>query len=508
MDFGTVRQYQQAHIARGYYYENNDKVAEWQKKIAMLNQERMGFVLEPRIVETLAVYAYRATGGERLWIPRMFSSMFWMIGGLFLFLIAKKIASEGAALVAAAFYLFLPFGISSSRSFQPDPLMVAMIIISIYAVLQYFENPSAKRLVIASLLPAFSIFVKPYSIFLVFITFLVNSLFNNGLRKTVFNVHSYVFAVISLLPMALYYFSALLSDVGYMREHAQNSFVPHIMANAYFWKDWFTLIGDVIGYVPFFLGFLGLFLVRPGFSRVFLGALWTGYVIFGIAATHHIHTHNYYHMQFIPVVALSLAPVWDRFMKSVSSKQYAKFFAAAAVIFALSVLSSAGTNLSVWEDDHAGLNKKFRTLRSVIGLNPEFKHFVMDNFEKEHHNAEEIGEIVGHSANTIFLTRDYGRALAYHGELSGLPWPTQASLLERKERGLRIPPKEELFNPDYFTVRTHDKYIKYAPDYFIITYFYEYERQTDLKEFLTHNFSVIGKNEGYLIFDLRKMSGS
>jgi hypothetical protein len=508
MDFGTVRQYQQAHIARGYYFEGLDTIPEWKAEIAKLNQKRMGFMLEPRILETLAVVAYRLTGGERLWIPRMLSSLFWIVGGIFLFLIARKIASEGAAVFAAAFYLLLPFGISSSRSFQPDPLMVAMIIISIYGVLQYFEKPSVKRLVIASLLTAFAIFVKPYSVFLVYITFLVNSLFRNGLRKTVFNIHSYVFAVISLLPMALYYFSALMSDVGYMREHAQNSFVPHIMVNAYFWKDWFMLIGDVIGYFPFFLGLLGLFLMRPGFSRIFLVALWAGYIIFGIAATHHIHTHNYYHMQFIPVVALSLAPVWDRFMESVLSKKYPRIFAVAVLTLVLSVVSSVGTNLSVWRDDSAGLNKKVRSLRSIVGLNPEFKHFLMDDFQKKVRDEEEIGEIIGHSANTIFLTKDFGRSLAYHGELSGLPWPTQGSLLERKERGLRIPSKEELFHPDYFIVRTHNKYIKYAPDYFIITYFSEYERQKDLKEFLTRNFPIIAKKEGYLIFDLRKMSGT
>ena len=112
---------------------------------------------------------------------------------------------------------------------------------------------------------------------------------------------------------------------------------------------------------------------------------------------------------------------------------------------------------------------------------------------------------MGHSPNNLFLTHNFGRAIAYNGEFSGLSWPTRFSLRDRRERGLIPLEKEELFNPRYLTIRTHGKYIKYTPDFFIITEFREFEEQVDLREFLMTNFPVIARSEDYIIFDLRKM---
>ncbi len=76
LDFAPIRQYQNAHIARGLYFENNGSISESRKQIAKLNMERMGFVLEPRIIENVAVAGYRISGAEHLWIPRAVSIIF------------------------------------------------------------------------------------------------------------------------------------------------------------------------------------------------------------------------------------------------------------------------------------------------------------------------------------------------------------------------------------------------------------------------------------------------
>ena len=56
---------------------------------------------------------------------------------------------------------------------------------------------------------------------------------------------------------------------------------------------------------------LGVMLLRSGPARTLLVGLWGGYVLLGFAFAHHIHTHNYYSLQLIPVVALSLGALWD-----------------------------------------------------------------------------------------------------------------------------------------------------------------------------------------------------
>ncbi len=113
-DFAAERQYQSAHIARSLYFESQDSIPEWRRNIAELNMKRMGLLLEPRILENLSVFFYRILGKERFWIPRTLSSIFWLIGGWGLYLIARRIASLEAALFSTAFYLFLPFSILAS----------------------------------------------------------------------------------------------------------------------------------------------------------------------------------------------------------------------------------------------------------------------------------------------------------------------------------------------------------------------------------------------------------
>jgi len=218
--------------------------------------------------------------------------------------------------------------------------------------------------------------------------------------------------------------------------------------------------------------------------------------------TLHIHTHDYYHLPFIPVVALSLGPVGALIINFLSKRWRITLVTVFALAIAAGIII---TQINV--ADFASKNKNnLKIFASFVGINPQFKKFT-NKFEREVQMSKEIGEIVEHSTNTVFLTPHFGRMIAYVGELSGLPWPTSFSLMERRERGLKEIDKNELFNERYLTIRTHGKYIKYTPDFFIITDFREFEEQVDLREFLSANFPVIARSEDYIIFDLRKLSG-
>ena len=502
MDFAPLRQYQSAHIARNYYFESLESLPEWREKVAEINMKRMGLLLEPRILEHLAVYGYRILGGEHLWIPRVLSSIFWLVGGIFLYLIARRIGPPEAALFSTAFYLFLPFSISASRSFQPDPLMVMMLICSIFTILQYYDQPSRLRLVLAAVTASLAILVKPYSLFLIYCMFISISIYRHGFKKAIINLNFLIFSLLSFLPTVTYYIMKILSNVGFLNEQAQASLLPHLLLKPYFWMDWLYLIGQAIGYLAFAGAIIGLLTIKQGFSKAVLLGLWVGYFIFGLFFTLHIHTHNYYQLPFIPVVALSLGPVGVWLINFL----YKRWKIALLTVLALAV--AAGIILTQMDlKNFISKNKKdLKIIANIISINPQFKSFIAGDFEREVQMAREIGEIVGHSTNTVLLTPHFGRAIAYEGELSGLPWPTSSSLRERRERGLRELQKDELFNSKYFTIRTHGKYIKYTPDFFIITALEEFEKQKDLKGFLNSNFPIIAKNDDYLIFDLSGMS--
>ena len=312
-----------------------------------------------------------------------------------------------------------------------------------------------------------------------------------------------IFTFLSFLPTAAYYVIKILTNKGFLQEQAQASLLPGLLLKSYFWMDWLDLIGQVIGYIAFAAAIIGLLTIRKGLSKAVLSGLWAGYFIFGLFFTVHIHTHSYYQLPFIPVVALSLGPV-GVWIINFFYKQWK-----ITILAALALAAASGIILTQMDSKYFISNNKnnLKMIANFVGLNQQFRKFIADDFERGVQVAREIGETVGHSTNTVLLTPYFGRVIAYEGELSGLPWPKNSSLRERRERGLVPLRKDELFNLNYLTIRTHGKYIKYTPDFFIITAFEEFENQKDLKDFLNTNFPVFAKNEDYLIFDLREMSG-
>jgi hypothetical protein len=508
LDFAAIRQYQNANIIRGLYYETNDSNTEQEKKVAKLNMERMGFVLEPRIIENLAVLGYRIMGAEHLWIPRALSSVFWVVGGFVLYLTAISFFSYGTSLFSTIFYLFLPCGILASRSIQPDPLMVMMMLFSIYRVLKYDENPSRINLVTAATVTAIAVLIKPYCIFMIFGAFLSLIVYRNGFRKALFHLTTLTFAFLIILPAAVYYGYNLLFNVGFIGEHVQGSFLPHLLIFPPFWSGWLSMIGQVVGYIAFILAFLGLFIIQHGRLKALLVGLWIGYFLFGISATFQIHTHSYYSLPFIPIVALSLGPIAAMILsKNVSTlSKSLKIFVAILVV--LVIIAGVGVikakeSLKYVLSDYKSI---LQTTANFIGVNPKFHKFLKEDFQKEVRIAKEIGDHVKHSTNTIFLDMDFGRVIAYHGEFAGLPWPTSASLYERRLRGVHVPNIKDDFTSKYILILYQGNFIKYTPDFFIITSFDEFEKQRDLQEFLNSNYPILVRNDDYLIYDLRKMS--
>jgi hypothetical protein len=487
-----------AHIVRGMYYEGLDSIPDWKREIAQLNKERIGFLLEPRILEHIVVFFYHLIGKEALWIPRIISAVFWIIGGIFLYLIAKNLFNPEAATISIIFYLFLPFSISASRSFQPDPMMIMLVLISLYSIIRYSQILSWTTLIIAAIVSSSAIIIKPYSVFLLYGTFVSLAICKNGL-KSLIKRDSIIFFLVSILPGLLYYFSGIILGKGLIKEHTRVTFLPHLLLQPYFWKDWLAMIGRVTGWCAFLIGLFSLAMVKERFQRFILLGLWVGYFFFGLFFTYHIHTHDYYQLQLIPVIALSLAGSGYSV-----TRRYSKI-SHLVIIVLFSLITFAGYPFYKQGRDLNGFGKYVAYL---TGANPYIYSFFKEGYDKKIEMYQEIGEIVKHSKETLFLTKNFGRSLTYHGLLSGLPWPTSSSLRERREVGIPIPDKSEVFSTDYLLIRTHGEYIKYRPEYFIVTDFQEFRYQPELRSFLDTNFPLIAGSEDYLIYDLRKRNRS
>lgn len=465
LKFHPTRQYRSAIIARGYFFETQQSIPDWERNVATTNKDAES-ILEPPIMELLALLGYRIAGGEYLWIPRMLSVLIWLGGGVFLYNLAQDLISRDGAIFSTAFYLFLPYGISVSRSFQPDPLMVFLFLASIFAISRYNLQPSRTRLIIAALFSASAIIVRPICLFVIFSVFILASISRQGTRKTITDINLVLFGILSLLPATIFYINGIFF-AGFLRSQAKGSFILNLFFSSAFWKGWLNQIKSVVGYDALVVALLGVFLFRRGIPKALLMGLWIGYVLFGLIFNYHIHTHDYYQVQFIPIIALSIAPIGVHIagilVKSITHWHWR--LALMGVLLFASFLYIKDMRWRLGSQD----------LRQVS-------------------IAQEIGLVTQHSTQTLFMTFAYGKPLKYHGEISGHEWPHEGDLQKEK-----IESKQE------FTAEERLELLitQFSPEYFIVTDFKEFESQQDLNQYLMRTFPIISQTNDYVIFDLR-----
>jgi Dolichyl-phosphate-mannose-protein mannosyltransferase len=477
-EFQPVRQYHSAQIARDLYLESREGVPEWKRRIARRNADDAGIVGEPPLMELATAFAWRATGGEHLWIPRFLSVVFWFAGGVFLFLIARRISPVEAALCCVWFYLFLHFAIAASRSFQPDPMMVALLLAGVLAILRYRESPTRERFWVAGAVSACAVLAKPgVALFPIAGAFLALSMFDRGVRATLKDRRTYAFGLIAVLPSALFVLVGLLA--GFLDGDTQGRFVPHLLGTGEYWEGWLDLEVQVAGVGPLALGLVGIVIAR-GATRALLLGLLAGYFVYGLAFTYHIHTHDYYSLPLVPIVALSLTPVialvLER-LESVTGRRLVLTGIAAGALIASGALAA-------------------REIHERVTNSPENYHNPVSVYEA-------IGEEVNHSGSTLFVDQDFGEALRYYGYLSGAYWPTSQEIHE--EAKVRDnPPRSaaERLRRDYWPNRRNTAA---PPEYFIVTKPSELDLQPDLRQLLAR-FAVKARTGAYVVYDLRSRS--
>ncbi len=471
LDFHATRQYRSLLIARGFYFAGQDPIPEWQRRVADLNLERQGF-LEPPVGESLAAAGYHVTGGESYWLPRSLSIVFWTVGAIALYNIARRILNEAAGLFAVAIYLFIPFAVVASRSFQPDPLMVMLTLGAILALLRHHDRPATRRLLAAAGLSALAIFVKPISMFIVVAVFAGLAIQRQGFKATVTSPATWLYAGITALPAVSYYliYGLVLSDR--LDIQAQASFLPQLLLDPFFWRGWLDNVRVVVGFPALIVSLWGTFLFPRGVPRTVISSLWIGYGIFCLAFNYHISTHDYYHLVLIPIVALSLGAVL-------------------ATIFerAWLINTDRSSRLAIAGILSIGL------LLAVLSSRPQL---MVEGVETSVDTAEAVGELVEHSTRTIVLASDYGLSLQFHGNLSSVPWPLASDLEWERLANQPVLPAVQRFE---------EGFLGEQPDFFVVMEPWELEQQRDLKAFLIEAFPLLERSDRFAIFDLRRSRG-
>ena len=142
LDSAVGRQFHSAFLARVFFLESQPAVPERQVEVARAGAPRL---IEPPVLEVAAAAIYRVAGGEMLWAPRLLSIVAWILGAVVLYSLAQKLGFRWGAAAAVAVLVFLPFAVQFSRNFQPETIMVPLMIAAMWAMVRYDHDPKPKR---------------------------------------------------------------------------------------------------------------------------------------------------------------------------------------------------------------------------------------------------------------------------------------------------------------------------------------------------------------------------
>jgi Dolichyl-phosphate-mannose-protein mannosyltransferase len=487
LDFALARQYHSFNIARWYYIRGLASAPAWQRRVAYGNYEQEP-ALELPILESTAATAYRIAGGERTWIPRLLSSLFWTIGAAFLYVLAMRLGGRSAALLAVALYLFFPFPLVASTSFQPDPAMIMMLLAAVWAVVRHHEQPSTRRLIGASLVASVAVLVKPgiAALFLLPL-FAALAVVRGGVRGALTRPASYAYATLALLPTGMVYLYSAITH-RFLSHQPGVEIAPRLLWQSFFWRGWLNMI-EVVLRPPFFgaraaltvlvVALCGLLVARTRTQRAILLGLWTGYLLLGLVITNQTSSHDYYSLPLLPIVALSVAPVATVIagrLRAPLTRRWIQVIVATFVLFAGAlVLEEKAANL--------GLPRPSAALQTEVEVD------------------KQMGALLHHSPSALVI--DPG-GLWYHGWVAGRYWPDQGDLLwERRNDRLRPISAAERFLTTDTRYWPAPRTMHPRPTVFVVGDPIQLVLQPDLCVLLSR-FPTIAETPDYVIFDLTR----
>lgn len=85
-----------------------------------------------------------------------------LITSYFLYLIGKRFMGKSGGILAAFFYLFIPFNIYFTRVILPDPMGVTFGIAALWFFVRFFDNGKSRHLYLSGILFALMMLIKPY----------------------------------------------------------------------------------------------------------------------------------------------------------------------------------------------------------------------------------------------------------------------------------------------------------------------------------------------------------
>ena len=464
LEFQPARQLHSAGIARAYYLDmtaGDDRPREEVRAAEAAKEPE----IEPPIMEALAVVGYRLLGAEELWWPRLLSVAWWTAAGVIVLALGRRLFGPAGAVIAAGAHLFLPLGVEASRSFQPDPLMVLLVLVAALYGTDHVRSGTRRSLVAAIAAGSAAVLVKLVAAFFVVPLLVAVALCAPRRRGAVAGDVARMTGL-ALLPAALYHLYGTFV-AGFLRGQEGNRIQPDLLTTRFFWEGWAKRLADLLpGPRPVALVVLLLTGVVAAvawsswdrWSRAVVVALGLGYASFGLAFTYHYATHDYYHLPLVPILGLVVGGCWSWVAMRVGGPRLQQSIGVpVALVAALGVA----------------------TVVAGPALRPT------DELVAQHvTRSAAIGATVDHSLNVGYLAEEFGLPLTYYGYLAGELWRP---------------------DPDEPAEATFDRLFGDSKaDFFVVADTGLLAEEPALRSLLRRRYEAVAQGNGWIVYDLRE----
>ena len=350
----------------------------------------------------------------------------------------------------------------ASRAFQPDPLMVMLMIIGFWGLVRWNNQDNISNAIISGIFAGFAIFIKSVVIFPIAIAFSAVVIYKKRSFKSILKSRSvWIMGLLSLMPYIGYMIYGLMIN-GALTSEFSLRFFPQLWSDPVFWLRWNEMITAVVGNVFFLASIIGILLLPKPIHRIFLLSLFVGYFLYGLTLSYHISTHDYYQLPLVPIVILGASVT---FSQIISGVQNTKWFTNVIVLGVLAFYVA----INAWD------------VRVTLASN---------DYRNEVTFWQNMSGIFKPDDKVIGISQDYGYRLNYWG------WTAIENWMSTSDFSVR-----ELGGQEFDMKALFEEQIK-DMDYFLVTQMAELNNQPEIRRLLYENYQIHKETGDCIIFDL------
>ena len=252
------------------------------------------------ILPFFAALCYKVLGIHE-WIGRVQGVIFFAISLPFFFLLVREILGEIAATWALIFYSFAPLNIMAGRCFMPDVPSLVLSLIGLYFFMRWIDQNRSTAFFTAAIAISLSILIKLPSAIIG--APLATMAFQRFRFSAFRDFKLWLFAAITLVPAAIWYWHAYQISVAYYPHHFFGAGGIKIMPFGWYWQIAIEIPSLILTPVVFVLTIVGLYLARSkSEARPFYW--WLVAMILSVIVIGYGNRHPWYRLPLVPIAAV------------------------------------------------------------------------------------------------------------------------------------------------------------------------------------------------------------